>query len=197
MAFERSYNPMVLLGQDNKIAVVNQAFEESFGYHPDDVVGRSLDVLAPPEAREQVAADRRELERTGSIAADREALHADGRRVKVQFAARRVRIDGRDVSLAVELGQQRRPARSEAAREGTGQPLTPRELEVIAGIAMGQRAHEVARDLFIAPSTVRTHVRNAMTKVGARSQAQLVAIALTEGTLDIQRCKEIAEARSQ
>jgi hypothetical protein len=40
----------------------------------------------------------------------------------------------------------------------------------------GQRAHEIAEDLEIAESTVKTHLRNAMRKAGARSQAQLVAL---------------------
>ena len=36
-------------------------------------------------------------------------------------------------------------------------------------------------ELLIAHDTVRTHVRNAMTKLGARSRAHLVAKALGEG----------------
>jgi DNA-binding CsgD family transcriptional regulator len=63
-------------------------------------------------------------------------------------------------------------------------PLTARELEVVAGIGMGKRSREVADALVISPATARTHVRNAMTKLGARSQAQLVAIALAAGMLD-------------
>ena len=38
-----------------------------------------------------------------------------------------------------------------------------------------------AEQLHIAHDTVRTHVRNAMAKVGARSRAHLVAKALGEG----------------
>jgi len=39
----------------------------------------------------------------------------------------------------------------------------------------------IAEELGIAHETVRTHVRNAQDKVGARSRAQLVAIALGNG----------------
>jgi DNA-binding NarL/FixJ family response regulator len=42
---------------------------------------------------------------------------------------------------------------------------------------------EVAQELQIAHDTVRTHVRNAMTKTEARSRAQLVAKTLGEGML--------------
>jgi DNA-binding CsgD family transcriptional regulator len=37
--------------------------------------------------------------------------------------------------------------------------------------------------LHISPDTVRTHVRNAMTKMGARSRAQLVAKVLGDGVI--------------
>jgi DNA-binding NarL/FixJ family response regulator len=77
-----------------------------------------------------------------------------------------------------------RPMRSRLPARGSAKPLTPRELEVVGEIAMGRRWHEIAADLFITQSTVKTHVRNAMRKLGARSQAQLVAMALIDGMLD-------------
>jgi DNA-binding NarL/FixJ family response regulator len=40
---------------------------------------------------------------------------------------------------------------------------------------------EIADELDICRDTVRTHVRNAMTKLGARSRAHLVAKALGDG----------------
>ena len=40
---------------------------------------------------------------------------------------------------------------------------------------------EIAAELHISHDTVRTHVRNAMNKVGARSRAHLVAKVLAEG----------------
>ena len=39
---------------------------------------------------------------------------------------------------------------------------------------------QIAEQLVISPETVRTHVRNAMAKTGARTRAQLVAMALTD-----------------
>jgi DNA-binding CsgD family transcriptional regulator len=56
--------------------------------------------------------------------------------------------------------------------------LTPREREVIALLAEGLNAEEVARDLVISPLTVRTHVRNAKEKLGARTMAHAIAIVL-------------------
>lgn len=62
--------------------------------------------------------------------------------------------------------------------------LSRREVEVLAEMALGRRAAEIGTRLYISPHTVRSHVRNAMAKTGARTQAHLVAIALLAGILD-------------
>jgi DNA-binding CsgD family transcriptional regulator len=56
--------------------------------------------------------------------------------------------------------------------------LTPREREIIALLAEGLNAEEVARRLIISPLTVRTHVRNAKEKLGARTMGHAIAIVL-------------------
>ena len=48
-------------------------------------------------------------------------------------------------------------------------------------MALGNTGPEIADQLQIAHDTVRTHVRNAMVKVDARSRAHLVAKALGQG----------------
>ncbi len=65
------------------------------------------------------------------------------------------------------------PQPSAAAGELT---LTHREREVVTLIALGHETAEIGRELHISPETVRTHVRNAMSKLGARTRAQLVAV---------------------
>jgi DNA-binding NarL/FixJ family response regulator len=63
----------------------------------------------------------------------------------------------------------------------TSKPLTLREREVVQLVALGLSGPEIADELHIAHDTVRTHVRNAMAKCGARSRAHLVAKALGDG----------------
>jgi len=48
-------------------------------------------------------------------------------------------------------------------------------------VVTGRRIFEIAEELQIAHDTVRTHVRNAMDRLGARSRAHLVAKALGGG----------------
>src|ERR671935_117042 len=54
---------------------------------------------------------------------------------------------------------------------------TTREREVLALLATGATDGEIADVLGLSPATVQTHVRNAKTKLGARTRAQAVALA--------------------
>ena len=58
--------------------------------------------------------------------------------------------------------------------------LSPREREVLNLLAEGLNGHEIAERLFLSPETVRTHIRNAVTKIGARTRVQAVALAIRE-----------------
>jgi DNA-binding CsgD family transcriptional regulator len=62
--------------------------------------------------------------------------------------------------------------------------LTPREREVVRLVALGAGTRQVAKDLYLSPETIRSHVRNAMSKTGSHTRAQLVAIALADGLID-------------
>jgi DNA-binding CsgD family transcriptional regulator len=56
--------------------------------------------------------------------------------------------------------------------------LTPRERQVISLVAEGLNAEQVAENLIVSPFTVRTHIRNAKEKLGARTTAHAIAKAL-------------------
>ena len=64
-----------------------------------------------------------------------------------------------------------------AARDG----LSPRELEVLRLLARGLSAAAIAERLVISRKTVSTHLQHAMAKLGAHTQAQLVAEAYRLG----------------
>lgn len=51
-------------------------------------------------------------------------------------------------------------------------------------VALGETGPEIAAELGFAHDTVRTHVRNAMSKLGAPSRAHLVAKALGEALVE-------------
>ncbi|HZC99390.1 MAG TPA: response regulator transcription factor [Actinomycetes bacterium] len=62
--------------------------------------------------------------------------------------------------------------------------LTEREREVAGLAAYGMSNHEIAQHLVISPATAKTHISRAMTKLGARDRAQLVALAYQHRLVD-------------
>lgn len=74
------------------------------------------------------------------------------------------------------------------AHHGTGHPgtaelelLTQRETEVLTLVGRGLSNSEIAEELFISPTTSKTHVSRIMMKLQARDRAQLVVIAYESG----------------
>lgn len=59
--------------------------------------------------------------------------------------------------------------------------LTKREREVVAQVAHGLSNDDIAEQLVLSPTTVKTHVSRAMTKLQARDRAQLVVFAYQSG----------------
>ena len=62
--------------------------------------------------------------------------------------------------------------------------LSPREREVLDLLARGLNGAQAAQRLFLSPETVRSHVRNAMTKLEARTRVHAVALALRQQEID-------------
>jgi DNA-binding NarL/FixJ family response regulator len=73
-------------------------------------------------------------------------------------------------------------ARTRTPRRVAGiSELTAREREVVALIAAGLSNDEIAGQLYVSGSTVKTHVGRAMMKLAARDRAQLVVFAYETG----------------
>jgi DNA-binding NarL/FixJ family response regulator len=62
--------------------------------------------------------------------------------------------------------------------KGAAKALSDREAEILAMLARGLTGEEIAQRLVLSPETVRTHVRNAMGKLEARTRTEAVVKAL-------------------
>jgi two-component system, NarL family, nitrate/nitrite response regulator NarL len=70
-------------------------------------------------------------------------------------------------------------------RERQERPLlTPRELEILERIARGHGMREIAAELYLGLTTVKTHAANLYAKLGVSERAAAVAEAMRRGLID-------------
>jgi len=60
-------------------------------------------------------------------------------------------------------------------------PLTPRERDVLRLLRRGLRNAEIARELFVAESTIEFHVRHLLEKFAARNRTEVIERAIRSG----------------
>ena len=78
-------------------------------------------------------------------------------------------------------------ASTRPAREKRPTSLTQRELEVLAGVAAGERSKEIAKRLGLSERTIWAHLTSIYTKLGVDSRASAVALAMERGLLPRRR----------
>jgi DNA-binding NarL/FixJ family response regulator len=74
--------------------------------------------------------------------------------------------------------------KTESARATAAEPLTKRETEILCCIAQGLTNREIARELFLSPSTINTHRTNLMKKLDIHDTAGLVRYAIKTGLVE-------------
>jgi DNA-binding CsgD family transcriptional regulator len=84
------------------------------------------------------------------------------------------RVDGRPVWVESTVAR----AHSRTTR------LSRKERAVLRELARGFSTDQIAAELVVSPHTVRTHIKNGMRKLEAKSRAHAVAIALSEGAIE-------------
>jgi two-component system, NarL family, response regulator DegU len=75
------------------------------------------------------------------------------------------------------------PRKLPRSNEQPLQPLTPREIEVLEGLAQGKTNREIAEDFVITVGTVKNHVEHIMAKLGVSDRTQAVVQSLKMGII--------------
>lgn len=175
---------MVLVGGNRRHVDVNGAYLRLLGYTRQQLIGRPIYayIVGGPKAS---PAEWDAALGEGRFTGETTLRGANGNGVAVQYAGSSEIVTGRYLVLFVVLSTARwgRHFRRPSPPAGRHAHLSKREREIVSYVAMGQTGQEIADELQISHDTVRTHVRNAMDKLDARSRAHLVAKALGEGII--------------
>jgi DNA-binding NarL/FixJ family response regulator len=73
----------------------------------------------------------------------------------------------------------------EMAQHHTDDALTEREIEVLQLVATGNANKAIADHLFVSEETIKAHMRNILSKLGANDRTHAVTIALKRGIIGI------------
>ena len=134
-----------------------------------DAIGRHHDAQAEGEAAILRLADMLAHYAAGRPVDPRALLHA----------ARALELDAKALrAVMYEL-----PGAAAAKRSVEPCPLTDMELRALRGLSEGKVYKEIATDLNIAVSTVRSHLHKTYKKIGAADRAQAVLMATERGWL--------------
>jgi len=92
-----------------------------------------------------------------------------------------------DAIRAVHAGQKRIPPEiaAELAEHATDDALTQREIDVLKLVAVGNANKQIADQLSIGEATVKSHVSNILSKLGANDRSHAVTIGLKRGIIDL------------
>jgi PAS domain S-box-containing protein len=174
--------PLLAADDERRILRVNERWSLLTGYDAQAIDGSRIDDILAQESRPGIEMRWKDLLSAGLATARVVLMRPDGGRLAVRYGAFANVIAGVHVcAYLAEPGQDPRAVRPARARRA-GQ-LTRREQESLRLVAMGLTTTAAADQLGISPETVRTHVRNAMNKLGARTRAQAIAVAMRDGEI--------------
>jgi DNA-binding CsgD family transcriptional regulator len=150
-------------------------------------VGTELTVrreVARRMAELETAAARSRLESTAGEWEDVRMAHADLRTLAAETPDPHLRARLQQISDRLAGAARPNAARPDAARpDAAVSPLSPRELDVLAMVAVGCGNAETARRLGLLPETVKSYLRNAMRKLGTHGRVETVVAARRLGFL--------------
>jgi PAS domain S-box-containing protein len=184
-SFRSSLVPMVIADDGRRYVAVNLAACLLLRMPEEEVLKRTIEDLTPPESRSQIGPMWEAFVRDGTQRGTFELLMPDGPRVQVEYSATANIEPGRHLSIFLfpPAGTER-PSRDRSLASAL---LTKREREVLGMVAMGMGSSWIAAVLGVSRSTVETHVRHCLDKLGARNRAHAIALGLRAGeiTLDL------------
>ncbi len=191
--FERSRHPMLILDDQRRWVAGNEAACDLLGVPRDEVPWHTMDEFTPRSVRGRLEELWESFLADGTAEGWYELYVPDRGAVSVEFSATANVLPARHLSVFIPAdeisGEEVRDALALRdpwaliAAKGGGSQLTDREREVMTLVASGLQSADIAGRLFLSPETIKSHVHNAMGKLGAHTRAHAVTIALVTGQI--------------
>jgi DNA-binding NarL/FixJ family response regulator len=171
--------PVLLLGQLNRVIATHEASRGAFlgaRRKEQEMLGALEEggSLTPAAAamRTSLTVDEASKMLEGLACKGHLETQTEGSIVAYALAGhRRQELPGVDTAL------QREQPGVNGASHRLEDPLSERELEVLALLASGKTNSEAASDLFVSVGTVKSHTGNIYRKLGAKNRAEAVTVA--------------------
>ncbi len=174
---------MVIADDDRRFVAANPAACLLLRLPETEILTRRVDDLTPPANRPHMGGLWHSFIQEGTQRGTIALLMPDGPQLEVEYSATAHIEPGRHLSIFLfpPSDVEVQPAESPA-----GAPLlTEREREVLGMVAMGMGSTWIASALGVSPSTVETHVRHCLEKLGARNRAHAIALGLRSGEISL------------
>jgi DNA-binding CsgD family transcriptional regulator len=193
-ALERSRHPMLIADDQRRWVTGNAAACDLLGIAWEEIPWRTMDEFTPPSERKRLEEQWRAFLASGGAEGWYQLYTPDRGPISVEFSATANVLPARHLSVFIPPDEAsaalakgtlaREAAWAPVVVEGSGRmQLTEREREVMTLVASGLQSGDIAERLFLSPETVKSHVHNALGKLGAHTRAHAVAIALVTGQI--------------
>ena len=190
-ALERSRHPMLIADDRRRWVTGNAAACDLLGIAQKEIPWRTMDDFTAPSQRKRLEEQWGAFLASGGAEGWYQLYVPDRGPVPVEFSATANVLPARHLSVFIQPDEASAAQAGTTAAtwapvvvEGSGRlQLSDREREVMTLVASGLQSGEIAERLFLSPETVKSHVHNALGKLGAHTRAHAVAIALVTGQI--------------
>ncbi|MDX6587475.1 MAG: hypothetical protein QOI31_1948 [Solirubrobacterales bacterium] len=192
-AFGRSKHAMLIADDQRRWVTGNHAAADLISTPLDEIPWHKIDDFMPPASLVTIEQDWQAFLESGSAEGWTRLIVPGHTQISFEYSATAKVLPGRHLIIYITPdedypGRTEDLAREAAAttdteRQGEQIQLTDRERQVIALVATGLQTRAIGEKLFLSPETVKSHVQHALEKLGARTRAHAVAIALMGGQI--------------
>jgi PAS domain S-box-containing protein len=182
--FEHAPDAQLLADDYRRYLDGNRAARTFLGVSKQTLLDSRIDDFTPPSMRAGLDKIWEEFLARGSMEGVFPIRLANGLERSILYRAKANVRPGRHLSSFVIAPGARQPTQLQIKATDGNSQLTFREREVLTLLARGSSGEEIAEQLSLSYETVRTHLRNSIQKLGARSRAHATAVALRSRQID-------------